>query len=109
MGRRKQYDESERRTEQITMKVTPTERTMLDARAEAAGLRLSDYARAALFGYRVNVRDPLSEKALFELSAIGNNINQLAKHANTTGRIDADKALENTLLVLCEAVGRLHE
>ena len=110
MGRRKYYDESERRTMFIGFQVTPTERARLDERAAAAGLRMSDYARAAVLGYRVNVsvKNPVTERALSELWAIGNNLNQIAKHANTTGQV-AQEALLGTLERWREIVERLHE
>ena len=59
-------------------------------------------------GYELRVRDPLYEPAVRELFAIGNNLNQLAKHANTTGQIDPQE-LADALRLWREVVIRLHE
>ena len=108
MGRRSEKDDTERRTMFIGFQVTPSERATLDERAAAAGLRMSDYVRAAVLGYRVHVKNPVTERALSELWAIGNNLNQLAKHANTTGEL-ATGALTKALDRWHEIVQRLHD
>jgi uncharacterized protein (DUF1778 family) len=107
VGRRKQTDQSERRSESVGFQVTPSERAELDERAAAAGVTLSEYVRAAALGYRLTAKDPLREKALFELSAIGNNLNQLARHANMTEQIDPQE-LQNAMRLWREVVERLH-
>jgi hypothetical protein len=106
MGRRSPSDQAERRTAFVGFQVTPTERAELDERAASAGVKLSDYVRAAALGYRLNVRNPLTEKALFELGAIGNNLNQLARRVNTTERLDPEE-LANALRLWREMVARL--
>ena len=108
MARRTKNDTGERRTATVTLQLTPTERATLDERAEAAGVPMSDYARAALFGYRVQIKDPVKDRALFELSAIGNNLNQLAHRANATGEIDTEE-LTRALGLWRGVVERLHE
>lgn len=108
MGRRSEQDDSERRTDKVTVMLSPSERATLDELAAEAGLRLSDYARAALLGYRVHVRNQVTERALSELWAIGNNLNQIAKHANTTGEL-ATGAVTRALDRWHEIVERLHE
>jgi hypothetical protein len=108
MARRSKADTSERRTATVTVQLTPTERATLDERVAAAGIRcLSDFARAAMLGRRLYARDPLREPALRELFAIGNNLNQLARHANATGQIDPQE-LDEALTLWREVVGRLH-
>jgi hypothetical protein len=71
VGRRSERDEGERRTDKVTVMLTPSERAELDERAASAGVKLSDYVRAAALGYRINVRNPLTEKAFSELGAGG--------------------------------------
>jgi len=108
MARRSQTDQSERRTATVTVQVTPTERAELDERAEAAGVRMSDYIRAAALGYRLTVRHPITERAVAELAAIGNNLNQLARRANATEDINpAD--LQDALRLWREVVARLYQ
>lgn len=109
MGRRSQTDEGERRTATLTVQLTPSERADLGTRAEAGGVKLSDFARAALLGYHLPApRHPLTERAVSELCAIGNNLNQLARVANTTGQIEAH-ALAEALTIWRDVVARLHQ
>ena len=108
MARRKQADNRERQTVSLSLWITPSEKAELDERAKAAGVKLADLARAALFGFQLKAKDPLREKALFELNAIGNNINQIAKHANITDEIDQQE-LKNVLHILQDVAGRLYE
>jgi hypothetical protein len=107
MARRKQTDAGERQTVSLSLWIKPSEKAELDERAAAAGVKLADFARAALLGYRLNAKDPLREKALFELSAIGNNLNQIARHVNASGELDPEE-LQNALRLWREVVERLH-
>ena len=70
------------------------------------GARLSDYARAALLDYRLTVKSPLTERAVVELGAIGNNLNQLARRYHTTGEIESE-ALAEALTYWRNLVARL--
>ncbi|MBF0563249.1 MAG: plasmid mobilization relaxosome protein MobC [Alphaproteobacteria bacterium] len=108
MARRKQTDAGERQTVSLSFWITPSEKAELEERAAAGGVRLSDFARAALLGYRLNVKNPVTERAISELWAIGNNLNQLARRANTTEEIDPQE-LQNALRLWREFVERLHE
>jgi hypothetical protein len=108
MGRRSQTDTSERRTATVTVQLTPSERADLDARVAAGGVRLSDYARAALLGFSITKTEPVDAAALRELWAAGNNLNQLARHANATAELDT-QALNDALRLWCRAVERLGE
>ena len=109
MARRSKTDTGERQTVSLSFWITPTERATLDARVAAGGIRcLSDYARAALLGYRLTAKDPLHEPAVRELGAIGNNLNQLAHHANATGQIDPQE-LHEALRIWREVVHRLFD
>src|SRR5271170_8261478 len=97
------YDRSfagERRTAPLRVQLTPTERAELEqAAADQGAANLSTYARELLFRRSAAVvaatrRNP-EAKALIdaldaatgELNAIGNNLNQIARHLNTTGEL----------------------
>ena len=108
MGRRSESDQGERRTATVTVQMTPGERAELDERVKAAGTKLSDYARAALLGYRLTVRNPVTERAIAELWAIGNNLNQIARRANASDQVDGEE-LARALRLWREVVERLHE
>src|ERR1700760_1166186 len=93
MARYRADDASERRTDKLTVQLTPTERAALDAEAAAQGCAtLSEYARELLFQRAAIVfagKRPNPEAAAFmrELAASGNNLNQIARQLNTTGEL----------------------
>lgn len=109
MGRYAQTDASERRTARLDIKISPTEQAELRALAARRGARPSAFARALIFrrlttaGAAPEARDNADASALVrQLKALGNNVNQLTKHANETRRI----ALEAELRALLAEVKR---
>lgn len=101
MGRYEKSYSGERRTEKMTVQLTPSERAELDAGAALHGATMSEYARGLLlsrsgaaYAYTARRRNP-EAKAIMdalhaagrELQAIGNNLNQIARHLNTTGEL----------------------
>jgi hypothetical protein len=91
MARYEKSYEGERRIRRLAIKLTPTERAQLQHAAMQAGAQLSEYVRElclrrdgpeVVAGTR---RNPDAKALMNELIAIGNNLNQLARHANTTG------------------------
>jgi hypothetical protein len=97
----------ERRTVHLGVQLTPSERADLESRAAAAGASLSQYVRelclrrasdpATVGGVR---RNPQAKRLMFELSAIGNNLNQLARVANTTRHAAQESELKAVIEVL---------
>jgi Mobilization protein NikA len=90
----------ERRTEFLGLQLTPTERRELEEAAEGQGApTLSAFARELLFRRSAAVvaatrRNPEAkaimqalDAAAYELAAIGNNLNQIARALNTTGEL----------------------
>ena len=72
-----------RRTEQMTapfqVRLTPTERTELEAAAETAGVTLSEYIRRRALGRRVVARRALTDiQTLNELRRLGGLVKHLA-------------------------------
>lgn len=103
----------------LPIRLSAEERAVIDAAAEKAGLVVSSYARQALLGAPAprQVRRPVVERRelarlLGELGKIGNNLNQLAKDANSgvlvfEGEIDAAKlALVEMRDAVLRALGR---
>lgn len=87
--------ETRARTKHITIRLTPDERNTIDGSAERAGLTSGSYARQVLLGApapRQVRRPPIERRELVrllgELGSIGNNVNQLARTANTGNGID---------------------
>jgi hypothetical protein len=114
MARYSKSNESERRTAQVTVQLAPTERQKLQAEAEQAGAALSEHIRQLCLGRAAGVtivagtrRNPEAKALMNELSAIGNNLNQLARHANTNGRMPEVHELRRTLDVVKSAMARV--
>ena len=70
----------------ITLRLNANEYTHLKQQAEATGLKMEPLLRHLILGVQLRPRPPDTYAALLrELSAIGNNVNQLAHQANARG------------------------
>ena len=95
----------------LFVRLRSEDRLLLNARAEARGLRPATYATVLL---RAHLRElsPLPKEELLalkrcigELAAIGRNINQIAKAANEDGRLPATVRDEfRAMLKICAAL-----
>ena len=105
-----------RRTYGLHLKLTPEERAELSDAAKGQGApTLSAYARELLFRRSAVVvaatrRNPEAAALLrelrtngLELSANGNNLNQIARHLNTTGDLRDFRELRDTIEAVREA------
>lgn len=71
---------------------------------------MSAFLRRAALGKRVRSRSgQVRRDAVYQLSKIGNNLNQLARAANTAGQVRAMERLEAVLEELREALEELVE
>ena len=114
MARHRKTYTGERRTVHLGVQLTPSERTELQRAAAEAGACLSQYVRelclrrtaeaATVGGAR---RNPEAKRLLHELSAIGNNLNQIARVANTTRHAPQLAELKATVDVLKAAMARV--
>jgi hypothetical protein len=114
MARYAKSDTSERRTAQLCLQLTPAERTQLDTGAREAGIHLSQYVRElclrrsgdtpVVAGTR---RNPDARTLARELTAIGNNLNQLARIANSTKAMPHLNQLHRTMDKLKAALARV--
>ena len=112
MGRYKREFVGERRTESITVQLTPTEKTELADAANRQEASVSEYARdllvhgsAALVA--ATPRNPEAKALLRELNAIGNNVNQIARELNTTGELPVFPVLREEMALLKRALLRV--
>ena len=82
--------ERERRSDHLNVRLTVVERAALDAEARWVGLPVSRYVRR-LISKRRSIepsRVPVvSSAAITALNRVGNNLNQLARHANAKGNL----------------------
>ena len=107
MARHRKTYTGERRTVHLGVQLTPTERAELDAAAAAAGAGLSQYVRelclrrtatpSTVAGAR---RNPEAKRLMNELNWIGNNLNQLARVANTNRAAPQLDELKRTIEIL---------
>lgn len=78
------------RNRHVSVWLTDAELAHLRKQATAAGLGIDPFLRSLILGVQLRPRPPDTYATLLrELSAIGNNINQLSVKANTLGFVDA--------------------
>ena len=103
----------EKRTEFLGLQLTPSERAELEDAAKGQGApTLSAYARELLFRRSAAVvaatrRNPEAKALMHELTAIGNNLNQIARHLNTTGDLRDWGELREAMTLHKAAIGRV--
>lgn len=79
----------------ILLRLTAEEYTHLQATAEIAGLKIEPTIRKLIMGETLRPRPPDNyTDILRQLSAIGNNINQLAYWANVTKDVSSNEIQE---------------
>lgn len=101
----------QKRTHQLNIALRGDEIDELRARADARGMLLVDYARAALLNmrvasYSVVLPSKLDRLNHEQLKRIGNNLNQIARQLNAMDRI-APSELEECLRELRLLIGKV--
>jgi hypothetical protein len=113
MARYERTFSGERRTEGLRVQLTPTERDELENAAKGQGApNLSTYARELLFRRSAAVvaatrRNPEAAGLMRELNAIGNLLNQIARHMHSTGELRDPDELREALALQKQAVIRV--
>lgn len=88
MARPRKKEHEKRTAELPTIRVTPSERVLVEDKAAAAGVSLTDFVRVLALSEKVKPRQTKLEASfLVELNRIGVNLNQIA-HARNAGRDD---------------------
>ncbi len=111
MARRKQGYSGERYTAALRLQLTPSERAKIEAGAAGQGIHISEYSRRRILNGAVAMTDRAQITALIDVlaenarqvAAIGNNLNQIARHCNTTGEFEPPE-LERAIGVFEEVV-----
>ena len=109
MARPKLIDR-DRRTCWLKLRANDAERDAIEARRRAAGLSLSEYLRRQALDGAIIQRTPMADRDLIRsFTALGNNLNQIARKANTTGELrpDLQDRLEEALETLDQLVEEL--
>lgn len=84
----------------ISVRLTEDEHCHLKEQALITGLKMEPLIRRLIMNTEIRPRPPDEyRKILFELSAIGNNINQIAHIANAEEHISTEKINEAVRLV----------
>lgn len=84
----------------ILLRLTAEEYAHLQTQANIAGLKLEPMLRQLILGVELRPRPPDTYAALLrELSAIGNNVNQIAYWANARKHVSAAEIQEAAALV----------
>ena len=81
----------EKRDKNIKFRVSETEKKGIEKRAKTQDLKVSDYSRNMLLNGAILL---LEKEEVFNLKQLGNNMNQLARHANYSNNFNAPKVLE---------------
>lgn len=101
-------DPSRFKTEIVSVRMSPDELRAMRKRADDCGKCLSTYMRIVALGSIPRARPRrVEQEAVYQLGKIGNNLNQLAKVANSTGRLGEAHRLQRVLAELLEAVRKL--
>ena len=88
------------RAHPVSLWLTDQEHDHLKRQAEITGLKVDPFIRQLIMGVNLRPRPPDTYAALLrELSAIGNNINQLAHQANARGEATSEEITEAARLV----------
>ena len=84
----------------ITLRLNAAQYAHLQQQATITGLKMEPLLRQLIMGANLRPRPPDTYAALLrELSAIGNNINQLARQANARSEATKDEIAEAARLV----------
>ena len=91
-----------RRTAQITVRFTKTEKEHLEKQAQLSGMAMEPFIRSLIAGSRIRERPPeFWKEVIYQLSAIGNNINQIAHNTNMADEASCED-IANVLLLMKE-------
>lgn len=91
-GGRKQLPANEVRAVRLQPGFSMPEIETLEARAEALGLGVIEYIRAAALGQQIKSVPAVNRAAYAETAQLAGNLNQLSKKANEGGKVDAELA-----------------
>lgn len=94
-------EKSKNKVDRLRVRVTENELIFFKAKASSAGLTLAEYTRQSLTDCVIIKNDSEADKRLtYQLSSLGNNLNQLSKRANIHGILAPDDyARFNDLIV----------
>ena len=97
-----------RRHHVVCLRANDDELRRLEDLARQCGLPRSRFIRDAALGVRLRTRLRVNERdAIHQLARVGSNLNQLARHANATRRVELSRRLAEVLDEVVRAIRRL--
>lgn len=99
--------EQERKTENLHLRLTPTEKEIITQNAALLNVTVNRFITNCITRKRIVVCEGLPD-LITALSKIGNNINQIARIANTTRRI-SDSSVDEVKKLMEDCYGKLDE
>ena len=97
-----------KRTKTFLVRVSPGEHRVLRERARECGKGTSTYVREVALGSVPRARPRrIEQRVVHQLARIGNNLNQLARAANATRRVELSRRLAEVLAAIESALRRL--
>ncbi|MFR9542559.1 MAG: plasmid mobilization relaxosome protein MobC [Rikenellaceae bacterium] len=103
-GGRPTVEESQKRTHAINIRLNLQELVMLEMSAKSAGISNSEYARQAITNGKVEPRiTPERMELIRKLCGMDNNINQIARQANSVGYVH----IHRECLKLTDQIGEI--
>lgn len=85
------------RTKQVCVRLSDAEHRHLKMMSSVSGLKMDPLIRSLIMGFDIKSKPPQEYAGLVrELSAIGNNINQLARLANATKSVTPSQVVAAT-------------
>ena len=94
-----------RREVHIKVRLTATEQFMIAGRANEAGMRISDWFRAAAKAARVMARlKPEDLQIMRMLAGLANNLNQLTKLAHRDGLLTVARKCDGLMIEIDQAL-----
>lgn len=98
----------ERRQHLVKVRLSDEELRYVSTAAELAGLALASFIRQAALGVKMRPRRSQEDDQLVrQLAALGNNLNQMARVANTSGKLPSRDDLLQVLDRVTRAIRRL--
>lgn len=104
-GGRPRKDPEDRRSNVHGLRLSPNEKEELKARADRAGLNLSEYIRSRALGKKIKTE--VEEEAIRQIRRVGTNLNQIAKWANEGKDQAVHSAAQETIEEVKQAIRKI--
>jgi hypothetical protein len=99
-----------KRERSIRVRLTATEHYFIQGKAKTAGMRISDWFRSAAKSGKITPRLNAEDRSILHmLAGMANNLNQLAKAANTSGILTIARKCGELLVEIEKTIKYLYQ